>query len=62
MKFIHYLETIAGVSIYPVLTLLFFFGFFVAMLIYVSTRKKESFDKMSHLPLDEYEPTKQSDL
>lgn len=62
MKFINYLDSIAGVSIYPLLTLLLFFGFFTVLLIYVSTRKKETYDQISHLPLEDFEPTKHSDL
>jgi len=55
MKFIHYLDSIAGVSIYPLLTLLLFFGFFVSLLVYVMSRKKETYDEISHLPLDDFE-------
>jgi hypothetical protein len=55
MKFIHYLDSIAGVSIYPLLTLLLFFGFFVFLLVYVMSRKKETYDEISHLPLDDFE-------
>jgi len=55
MKFIHYLDSISGVSIYPLLTLLLFFGFFVSLLVYVMSRKKETYDEISYLPLDDFE-------
>lgn len=60
MKFINYLETISGVAIYPMITLLLFFGFFTGLIIYVLVSKKEKFDYQSHLPLDDFEPTNSS--
>lgn len=47
-----YLESIAGVEIYPVISLLIFFIFFTALISYVVKSRKEHIDKLSRLPLD----------
>lgn len=49
----HNMETIAGVAIYPVLSLLIFFTFFTALGIWVFTYKKESIAEFSQMPLNE---------
>lgn len=49
------LESIAGVSIYPIISLLIFFLFFVALITYVVRTKKQYFDQMSGLPLQNNE-------
>jgi cytochrome c oxidase cbb3-type subunit 4 len=54
LKFIkHNLETIVGVEIYPILSLLIFFTFFVGLTIWVFTYSKEKIDELSDLPLNE---------
>jgi cbb3-type cytochrome oxidase subunit 3 len=62
MKFINYLGDIDGVSIYPFITLLIFFGFFVALIIFVIRAKKEDMDHLSNMPFDEIEPVNPSQL
>lgn len=47
----HNLETIAGVEIYPVLSLLIFFAFFVGLGLWVISYTKEKIDEMSRIPL-----------
>jgi cytochrome c oxidase cbb3-type subunit IV len=47
----HNMETIAGVAIYPILSLLIFFVFFLALGIWVFTYKKEKIQELSQLPL-----------
>ncbi|NHM07538.1 CcoQ/FixQ family Cbb3-type cytochrome c oxidase assembly chaperone [Flavobacterium sp. CYK-4] len=49
----HNMETIAGVAIYPILSLLIFFLFFVALGAWVFTYKKEKIDQLSQMPLQE---------
>jgi len=49
----HNMETIAGVAIYPILSLLIFFFFFVGLGFWVLSYKKETLDKISQIPLDE---------
>ncbi len=49
----HNMETIAGVSIYPILSLLIFFIFFVVLGIWVFSYKKEKIEELSHIPLND---------
>ncbi len=49
----HNLETIVGVEIYPIISLLIFFIFFVGLGIWVFGYKKEAIDKMSEIPLND---------
>jgi cytochrome c oxidase cbb3-type subunit 4 len=46
------METIAGIEIYPLISLVIFFSFFVALFYWVVTAKKEYITKVSNLPLD----------
>ncbi|MDX6746388.1 CcoQ/FixQ family Cbb3-type cytochrome c oxidase assembly chaperone [Polaribacter sp. PL03] len=48
----NYMESITGIEIYPLISLLIFFTFFVALFIWVYTAKKEYIDTVSNLPLD----------
>ncbi|NRT11926.1 cbb3-type cytochrome c oxidase subunit 3 [Flavobacterium sp. 14A] len=49
----HNMETIAGVAIYPILSLLIFFIFFVGLGIWVFSYKKEKIDELSQMPLND---------
>ncbi|MFC3336571.1 CcoQ/FixQ family Cbb3-type cytochrome c oxidase assembly chaperone [Flavobacterium palustre] len=49
----HNMETIAGVSIYPILSLLIFFSFFVGLGFWVFFYKKEKIDELSQIPFQE---------
>lgn len=49
----HNLETISGVSIYPIMSLLLFFIFFVTLGIWVFSYKKEKIDELSEIPLND---------
>nr|WP_314865962.1 CcoQ/FixQ family Cbb3-type cytochrome c oxidase assembly chaperone [uncultured Flavobacterium sp.] len=49
----HNMETIAGVAIYPILSLLIFFLFFVGLALWVFSYKKEKIDELSQIPLNE---------
>lgn len=54
LKFVkHNLETIAGVEIYPIISLLIFFTFFVLLFVWVFTYKKDSLQELSELPIKE---------
>jgi hypothetical protein len=53
MKFIHYLKAISGVEIYPLISLLIFFTFFVGLTIWVFRVDKTYLKKMENLPLDQ---------
>jgi cytochrome c oxidase cbb3-type subunit 4 len=49
----HNMETIAGVAIYPILSLVIFFAFFMGLGIWVFTYKKEKIEELSNLPLND---------
>lgn len=52
MKFINYLESITGIGIYPLISLIIFFGFFVAVGIYVIKGRKEYFEYLRNIPIN----------
>ncbi len=55
-KFIkQYAESISGVDIYPLISLLIFFTFFIVLLVLVKNMKKERIDILSNLPLENEE-------
>ncbi len=54
LKFIkHNMDTISGIEIYPIISLLIFFLFFVGLYTWVFTYKKEKINEMSHLPFSD---------
>ena len=46
------LENIDGVQIYPMISLIIFFVFFVVLFWWVFTAKKEHINEVSRIPLD----------
>ncbi len=50
MKFIHYLETITGVGIYPLTSLTIFFLFFTAMTIWSLKADKGYIEALKQIP------------
>jgi hypothetical protein len=52
MKFINYLKTIAGVEVYPMISLFIFFIFFIALGVYVIKANKEHINEMKNIPLE----------
>lgn len=53
LRFIkHNLESIDGVEIYPIISLLLFFGVFIGMIVFVVKLPKKSIEEISQLPLD----------
>ncbi len=53
MKFINYLESIAGVGIYPLVSLIIFFSFFLVLGTWALRADKNYLRRMEHLPLDD---------
>jgi len=53
MKFINYLQSITGVSIYPLTSLLLFTIFFTVASIWAFKADKEMVDHVSRIPLDD---------
>lgn len=49
----HNMETIAGVEIYPIITLIIFFTFFIGLGIWVFGYKKEKIKELSQIPLND---------
>lgn len=52
MKFINYLEKVSGIKDTGTFSLLLFFIFFAAMLVWVFRTPKNKFEKISRIPLD----------
>lgn len=50
----NYMDSIAGIEIYPIISLLIFFPFFVGLFWWVFTAKKEYIKRVSELPLDNH--------
>lgn len=51
MKFINYLESITGIGVYPLVSLMIFFLFFIGVTVYIVLGRKEYFEILSNLPL-----------
>ncbi len=58
MKFINYLESIAGISIYGLGSLLIFSVFFLLVVIWTFKADKTMIDEISRIPLDNRNQTK----
>lgn len=53
LKFVkNHMESITGIEVYPMLSLIIFFTFFVALFWWVFTAKKEHINNVSQIPLD----------
>lgn len=51
LKFIkHNMETISGIELYPIISLLIFFIFFVGLYLWVFSYKKDKINEMSNIP------------
>lgn len=54
LKYIRqYAESISGIEIYPMISLLIFVLFFIAVLYYVKKMDKKYVDEVSNLPLED---------
>lgn len=52
MKFRNYLETIIGVDVYPMASLLIFFLFFTALAIWAVRVNRDYINHMRHMPIN----------
>ena len=53
LKFVkNHMESITGIEIYPVISLLIFFIFFVLLFWWVFTAKKDYIESVSNIPLE----------
>ncbi len=55
MKFINYLESITGIGIYPLVSFLIFFLFFIGVTVFVIKADKQYIRRLSDIPLDNIE-------
>lgn len=54
LKFVkHHMETIIGIEIYPLISLLIFFIFFTGLIILTARSSKKFIADMSNMPLDD---------
>jgi cytochrome c oxidase cbb3-type subunit IV len=53
MKFINYLQSITGIGIYPLLSFMIFFVFFLAVSMYLLKAGSRHFEEVSNIPLDQ---------
>lgn len=57
LKFVkHNMESISGIEIFPIISLLIFFIFFIGLYTWVYTYKKDKINEMSLLPFDSESP------
>jgi cbb3-type cytochrome oxidase subunit 3 len=53
LKFVKgHMESIAGIEVYPIISLLIFFIFFVALFWWVFTAKKDYIQQVEQIPLE----------
>ena len=53
LKFIkHHMETIAGIEIFPLISFIIFFIFFIGLTIYVIKADKKVINEIANIPLD----------
>jgi len=53
LKFVkHYMTGIDGIAIYPIISLLIFFIFFVGLFFWVYTANKQHIEEVRNLPFD----------
>jgi hypothetical protein len=58
LKFVkNHMESITGIEIYPMISLVIFFSFFVILFWWVITAKKDYINTVSSLPLDNQNTT-----
>ncbi len=55
MKFKNYLESITGVGIYPMVSLIIFFGFFTLLTLWALKANKKYISNLKGLPFSESE-------
>lgn len=56
LKFIkHHMETINGIEIFPLISFVIFFLFFLGLLVWVFWADKDHIRKMAEMPLDDHQ-------
>jgi len=63
LKFVKsHMDSILGIEIYPIFSLLVFFIFFSVLILWAVSAKKEYFSSVSNLPLEDETPSDRADL
>lgn len=52
MKFINYLTSIAGIEIFPLISLLIFFGFFVVLAVWLLRTDKKRMNELAAMAIE----------
>lgn len=53
LKFVkHHMESIVGIEVFPLISLVIFFAFFVGLFVYIARADKKQIDEISRIPLD----------
>ncbi len=52
MKFINYLQSIAGIAVFPMVSLFIFFLFFSLLLVYALKADKQHITDLKNIPFD----------
>lgn len=59
LKFIkHHMETIVGIEVFPLISFIIFFVFFIGLFVWVALMKKEEVTMLSNLPLTDINDSK----
>jgi cytochrome c oxidase cbb3-type subunit 4 len=54
LKFIKgHMESIDGITIYPIIAFVIFFAFFIGLAVVVLVQRKDYYDKLSQMPMDD---------
>jgi hypothetical protein len=53
----NYMDSISGIEIYPIISMLIFFSFFMVLFWWVFTAKKDYIETVSNIPLDNQNQT-----
>lgn len=54
LKFIKgHMESIDGIALYPIIAFVIFFTFFIGLTVVVIAQRKDYYDKLSQMPLDD---------
>jgi len=56
------LQSIAGVTVYPLISFAIFFLFFIGLMVYVLVVSRQHLSTMSQLPLEDNEETTKANL
>ncbi|GAB4376988.1 MAG: hypothetical protein Kow0075_04790 [Salibacteraceae bacterium] len=51
----HHLENIVGIEIYPTVSFVIFFAFFIGLFLYVGLMRKQQITELKNLPLNDNE-------